>query len=66
MAGMGGQYHRNIQNAHKDKPKVRTGFFSFLKYWKQSPAVYRKVVAGLLVFTLFNSSDVFLLLQAKQ
>jgi MFS family permease len=54
------------KNAHKDKPKVRTGFFSFLKYWKQSPAVYRKVVAGLLVFTLFNSSDVFLLLQAKQ
>lgn len=53
------------KNAHKDKPKVRTGFFSFLKYWKQSPAVYRKVVAGLLVFTLFNSSDVFLLLQAK-
>jgi MFS family permease len=54
------------KNAHKDKPKVRTGFFSFLKYWKQSPAVYRKIVAGLLVFTLFNSSDVFLLLQAKQ
>ncbi|GAP43338.1 sugar phosphate permease [Lentimicrobium saccharophilum] len=54
------------KNVHKDKPKVRTGFFSFLKYWKQSPAVYRKVVAGLLVFTLFNSSDVFLLLQAKQ
>lgn len=54
------------KNAHKDKPKVRTGFFSFLKYWKQSPAVYRKVVAGLLVFTLVNSSDVFLLLQAKQ
>lgn len=54
------------KNAHKDKPKVRTGYFSFLKYWKQSPAVYRKVVAGLLVFTLFNSSDVFLLLQAKQ
>lgn len=54
------------KNAHKDKPKVKTGFFSFLKYWKQSPAVYRKVVAGLLVFTLVNSSDVFLLLQAKQ
>ncbi len=48
------------------KQKVRTSFFSFLKYWKASPAEYRKVVAGLLVFTLFNSSDVFLLLQAKQ
>lgn len=54
------------KNVRNDKPKAGTGFFSFLKYWKQSPAVYRKVVAGLLVFTLFNSSDVFLLLQAKQ
>jgi MFS family permease len=50
----------------KHKPKVKTPFFSFLNYWKQSPATYRKVVFGLLVFTLFNSSDVFLLLQAKQ
>ncbi|SDX66860.1 MFS-type transporter involved in bile tolerance, Atg22 family [Flavobacterium degerlachei] len=43
-----------------------TPFFSFLNYWKTSPALYRKVVTGLLAFTLFNSSDVFLLLQAKQ
>lgn len=41
-------------------------FFSFLKYWKQSPSMYRKVVAGLLVFSLFNSSDFFLLLKAKE
>ena len=46
--------------------KVSTHFFSFLGYWKQSPLEYRKVVVGLLVFTLFNSSDVFLLLKAKQ
>ncbi len=48
------------------KVKVRTPFFSFLKYWKASPSAYRKLVIGLLLFTLFNSSDVFLLLQAKQ
>jgi len=36
-----------------------------LKYWKQSPAAYRQLLVGLLVFTLFNSSDVFLLLKAK-
>jgi len=48
------------------KPKVSTPFFSFLKYWKLSPVAYRKLVMGLLVFTLFNSSDVFLLLKAKQ
>jgi len=48
------------------RPKVSTPFFSFLKYWKVSPTEYRKLVTGLLVFTLFNSSDVFLLLKAKQ
>ncbi|SIO51830.1 MFS transporter [Chitinophaga niabensis] len=46
--------------------KTPVGFFSFLRYWKSSPAVYRKVVVGLLVFTLSNSSDVFLLLKVKQ
>ena len=49
-----------------DKPKVSTPIFSFLNYWKLSPPEYKKVVVGLLIFTLFNSSDVFLLLQAKQ
>lgn len=44
----------------------KVSFFSFLGYWKQSPALYRKLVLGLLIFTLFNSSDVFLLLKAKQ
>jgi len=48
------------------KTKVSTPFFSFLKYWKMSPPAYRKLVVGLLIFTLFNSSDVFLILKAKQ
>ncbi|MGN6601460.1 MAG: MFS transporter [Ginsengibacter sp.] len=46
--------------------KERVPFFSFLKYWKVSPPAYRKLVAGLLIFALFNSSDVFLLLKIKQ
>jgi MFS family permease len=46
--------------------KKTTSFFSSLHYWKDSPVLYRKVVIGLLAFTLFNSSDVFLLLKAKQ
>lgn len=50
----------------KQKTKGSIPFFSFLKYWKVSPPEYKKVVIGLLIFTLFNSSDVFLLLQAKQ
>ena len=48
------------------KDKKTTPFFSFIHYWKDSPILYRKVVFGLLAFTLFNSSDVFLLLKAKQ
>ncbi len=48
------------------RPKISTPFFSFLHYWKESPAMYKRVVIGLLVFTLFNSSDVFLLLKIKQ
>ena len=46
--------------------KLSTPFFSFLHYWKTSPAEYKKLAIGLLAFTLFNSSDIFLLLKAKQ
>ena len=46
-------------------PPKSFSFFAFLRYWRESPAAYRKLTAGLLVFALFNSSDVFLLLQAK-
>ncbi|MBK7096355.1 MAG: MFS transporter [Saprospiraceae bacterium] len=55
-------HDRNRNIKVNDKP---VSFFSFIKYWKTSPSLYRKVVIGLLVFALFNSSDVFLLLRAK-
>lgn len=57
-----------LKDKNKTKPseKKPTSFLSFLKYWKESPVLYRKVVIGLLAFALFNSSDVFLLLKAKQ
>lgn len=48
------------------KAKTSTSFFASFNYWKNSPVMYRKVVTGLLAFALFNSSDVFLLLKAKQ
>ncbi len=41
-------------------------FFSFFKYWNIATSEYKKLVAGLLLFALFNSSDVFLLLITKQ
>jgi len=47
-------------------PKSKLNFFAFISYWKKSPAEYRKLVAGLLFFALFNSSDVFLLLKLKE
>lgn len=40
-------------------------FFSYFKYWKTAPAEFKKLVTGLLLFTFFNSSDIFLLLMAK-
>ncbi len=55
----------------KDGPaKTRSGrppvkFFGFIRYWRTGPAAYRQLTIGLLLFALFNSSDVFLLLQAK-
>ena len=57
-----------LKDKRKPQPviKVSTPFFSFLHYWKLSPKAYKKLVGGLLLFTLFNSSDVFLLLKAKQ
>ena len=41
-------------------------FFSFFKYWSVASAEYKKLVVGLLLFALFNSSDIFLLLITKE
>lgn len=54
------------KTAQPKENKTPVAFFSFLRYWKSSPVAYRRLVTGLLVFTLFNSSDVFLLLKVKQ
>lgn len=54
------------KNKINPKEKKLVPFFSSFNYWKESPVEYRKVVIGLLAFALFNSSDVFLLLKAKQ
>ncbi|MBS1513514.1 MAG: MFS transporter [Bacteroidetes bacterium] len=49
----------------ENSKKADYNFFSFLKYWKNSPAEYKKVVIGFLFFALMNSSDIFLLLKVK-
>ena len=45
---------------------AKGNFFSFFNYWKIASPEYRKVVSGLLLFALFNSSDIFLLLITKE
>ncbi|RYZ54863.1 MAG: MFS transporter, partial [Sphingobacteriales bacterium] len=53
----------------KAKPKAtssRPPFFSFVRYFKEAPPAYRKLVAGLVGFALINSSDVFLLLKCSE
>jgi MFS family permease len=55
----------------KEKPKeiivksAKGNFFSYFAYWKTTATNYKKLIIGLLLFALFNSSDVFLLLMAK-
>jgi MFS family permease len=40
-------------------------FFDIFSYWKISNPAFKKLVTGLLLFALFNSSDIFLLLKMK-
>lgn len=54
------------RNSIPKTSRIKTSFFDFIKYWKTSPVLYRKLVGGLLLFTLVNSSDVFLLLKLKE
>ena len=44
----------------------RGNFFSFFGYWKVAPKEFKRTVPPLLLFALFNSSDVFLLLITKE
>lgn len=41
-------------------------FLSFFRYWSIATPEYKKLVTGLLIFALFNSSDVFLLLKTRE
>jgi MFS family permease len=44
----------------------RGNFLSFFKYYRIASPAYRGLVKGLLLFALFNSSDIFLLLKTKE
>ena len=51
---------------HLSKPNPEISAFTFLNYWSKSSNEYKRIVTGLLAFTLFNASDFFLLLKMKQ
>lgn len=48
------------------KSKNTQSVFALFSYWKESSREYKQLVIGLLLFTLFNASDFFLLLKMKQ
>jgi len=57
---------KDKQNEREIKPTVPIRLFPKFDYWKRSSATYKSLVIGLLFFTLFNSSDVFLILKMKE
>lgn len=57
---------RKLPETTNNQQRTTTNLFAFIGYWKTSPSQYKKLVTGLLIFALFNSSDVFLLLKMKE
>ncbi len=56
---------REKTQAARVYPQPRPGFFSFVKYAGGAGVGYRRLLTGLLLFALINSSDFFLLLMLK-
>lgn len=53
---------RRVHQANKQYPS----FKAFYQYWIQASPAYKRLTGALLIFTLFNSSDVLLLLRIKE
>ena len=53
------------KRALQEKNKAKNPFH-FFSYWRNSNPLYKKLLTGLLLFALFNSADVFLLLKMKE
>jgi MFS family permease len=58
-------YFLKEKKHEKGIPVAKVSFFNFIAYTRRSPVLYRKLILCLILFTLFNSSDVFLLLKIK-
>lgn len=65
IAGVAATFFLKEKNRNLPKQQPRRSFFGFLRYIPRATPQYRKLLIGLVAFTLFNSSDVFLLLMLK-
>ncbi|MBD0331230.1 MAG: MFS transporter, partial [Chitinophagaceae bacterium] len=54
------------EKRHAVSTLQQKNLFSFFQYWNIASTDYKHVVTGLLLFALFNSSDIFLLLKTKE
>jgi MFS family permease len=54
------------EKKHTVSTLQKGNFFSFFKYWGIATREYKQLVTGLLLFALFNSSDIFLLLKTEE
>lgn len=55
-----------LKERKQESTAKKGGFFSFFSYWNIATPEYKKLVSGFLLFAIGNSSDVFLLLKAKE
>ena len=54
------------EKKHEGKKEEGSAFWSSLTYWKVATPSYKKVISLIVIFTLMNSSDMFLLLKVKE
>lgn len=55
-----------IKKPRTKRGPLKNGFFQIFSYWQTSGKEYKRLLIGLLLFALVNSSDVFLLLKIKE
>jgi len=55
-----------LKERKQERIVKKGGFFSFFSYWNIATPEYKRLVTGLILFAIGNSSDVFLLLKAKE
>ncbi|MGZ3790172.1 MAG: MFS transporter [Bacteriovorax sp.] len=54
------------EKRHEGKAEKGSAFWSSLTYWKSASPEYKRIISLILIFTLMNSSDMFLLLKVKE